>query len=160
MPPHVLTEDHAAFLEAPISVTVASRDARRVPSVVRASACRVSADRRRVTLLLPTRQARQVLADIAATGAIAVVCSQPSTHRTLQFKGSDARPEALRPDDPGLVAAHTQGFTEELLPLGYTRDLALTVHDVPGGELSAVSFSVDAVFDQTPGPRASARVDA
>lgn len=160
MPTPVLTEDHAAFLTAPVSLTVASRDARRVPSVVRAAGCRVSADRATVTLLLPTRQARQVLADIAATGAIAVVASQPSTHRTLQFKGRDARADALQPDDAARVAAHAAGFVEEILPLGYTRDLAATVHDVPEGALSAVSFSVEAVFDQTPGPRAGARVGA
>lgn len=157
----MLTDDHAAFIQdGRISITAASRDARRLPSVVRAAGCRLDTDRRRLTLLLPTRQAAQVLADIDATGAIAVVFSEPSTHRTLQFKGSDARRGELQADDAARVAAHQAAFVDEIVPLGYTRELARTIHDVPADELSAVTFSVDAVFEQTPGPRAGARVSA
>lgn len=156
----MLTDDHAAFLQGRISITAASRDARRLPSVVRAAGCRVDRAAGQVTLLLATRQCGQLLADIAATGALAVVFSEPSTHRTLQFKGSDARATALQPGDHDLVAAHRQAFVDEIVPLGYTRELALTVHSVPQDELCAVTFSVDAVFEQTPGPRAGARVDA
>jgi hypothetical protein len=153
-----LTDDHVRFITGRISITAASRDARRVPSVVRAAACRVSADRRRVTLLLATQQSQQVLADIAATGAIAVVFSEPSTHRTLQFKGRDAARCAVLPDDLALACAHNEAFADEIVPLGYPRALALTVHSVPGDELTAVSFTVDAIFEQTPGPKAGARV--
>lgn len=157
----MLTDDQAAFVQdGRISITVASRDARRLPSVVRAAACRLDAGRCRLTLLLPTRQSAQVLADIAATGAIAVVFSEPSTHRTLQFKGSDARLEALQPGDAALARAHREAFVDEILPLGYRRDFALTVHSVPGDELSAVTFTVAQGFEQTPGPRAGAQVTA
>lgn len=154
----LLTDDHAAFVTGAISLTAASRDARRVPSVVRAVGCRVSADRREITLLLTTRQSQQLLADITATGAIALVCSQPSSHRTLQFKGNDARLVAVQAGDPALVAAHSEAFADEIVRIGHPRALALTVHSVPDGELSAVTFSVDAVFEQTPGPRAGSRV--
>lgn len=155
----MLTDDHAAFiLGGRLSLTVASRDARRLPSVVRAQACRLDAGRQRLTLLLATRQSTQVLADIAATGAIAVVCSEPSSHRTLQLKGSDARVDLLQPGDAALVRAHADAFVEEIVPLGYRRELACTVHSVPGDELTAVTFTVTEVYDQTPGPRAGAKV--
>lgn len=160
MPATPLTDDHARFITGRASITAASRDARRVPSVVRAAACRLSADRATVTLLLATQQSGQVLADIAATGAIAVVFSEPSTHRTLQFKGSDARASAVEAGDEALVAAHRQAFVDEIVPLGYTRELALTVHSVPQGELSAIRFTVAEIFEQTPGPRAGERVIA
>lgn len=156
----MLTDDHAAFIQGRISITAASRDARRLPSVARAAGCRVDRAANAVTLLLPTRQCGQLLADIAATGAIAVVFSEPSTHRTLQFKGSDARASAVEAGDEALVAAHRQAFVDEIVPLGYTRELALTVHSVPQGELSAIRFTVAEIFEQTPGPRAGERVIA
>lgn len=157
----MLTDDHAAFIEdGRISITAASRDVRRLPSVVRAASCRLDGSRCQLTLLLATRQAAQLLADIDATGAIAAVFSEPSTHRTLQFKGSDARRSEVLPGDDARVAAHQGAFVDEIVPLGYTRELALTIHDVPAGELSAVTFSVDAVFEQTPGPKAGAKVSA
>lgn len=156
----MLTDDHAAFIQGRISITAASRDARRLPSVARAAACRVDRGAGQITLLLATRQCGQLLADIAATGAIAVVFSEPSTHRTLQFKGNDARACAVEAGDEALVAAHRQAFVDEIVPLGYTRELALTVHSVPQGELSAVTFTVAEIFEQTPGPRAGARVSA
>ena len=156
----MLTDDQARFIQGRVSITAASRDARRLPSVVRASACRVSADRRQVTLLLATRQAGQVLADIAATATIAVVFSEPGTHRTLQFKGTDAQASAVLPGDADVAAAHQADFVEAIVPLGYTRDFARAVHDVPAGELSAVTFTVADIFEQTPGPRAGSRVSA
>lgn len=155
----MLTDDQAAFIQrGNISITAASRDARRLPSVVRAAACRLDAGRQRLTLLLATRQSAQVLADIAATGAIAVVFSEPSTHRTLQFKGSDARVGPAEPGDLALAQAHAEAFVEEIVPLGYTRELARTVHSVPGDELTAVTFTVTEAYEQTPGPRAGAKV--
>lgn len=154
----MLTEDLATFIQGAVSILVASRDRRHVPSVARAIALRVSADRARVTLLLATEQCRQLLADIADSRAIAVVCTQPSTHRTLQLKGSDAHPTALADDDYALAAQHNATFAEEIVPLGHSRELALTVHDITGQTLSAVTFGVDALFEQTPGPKAGARL--
>lgn len=154
-----LTEDQARFIQGRVSIVAASRDMRRVPSVARAGACRVSADRREVTLLLPTLQCRQLLADIAVTRALAVVFTEPRTHRTQQFKGSDARTTPLQDGDLDLVAAHNADFAEALMPLGYSRELALSVHDVPEAELTAVTFGIDAIFEQTPGPKAGQRVN-
>lgn len=154
----MLTEELAAFIQGAVSILVASRDRRHVPSVARAIALRVSPDRARVTLLLATEQCRQLLADIEASRAVAVVCTQPSTHRTLQLKGSDAHMTALADGDYELAAQHNAAFAEEIVPLGHARALALTVHDVTGQTLSAVSFGVDALFEQTPGPRAGTRL--
>lgn len=155
----VLTDDLARFVQGPVSILAASRDRRRVPSVSRAIALRVAADRSHVTLLLATGQCRQLLADIATTRAIAMVCTQPSTHRTLQIKGSDAHVTPLGDDDYALAAQHNAAFAEEIVPLHHPLELALTVHDVNGDTLTAVTFSIDALFEQTPGPRAGARMN-
>lgn len=152
-----LTEDQAAFIAGGVSITLAARDMRRVPSLVKVLGCRVSADRRAVTVLVDAAAARQVLQDIAATGAIAVVYSRPSTHHTLQIKGSDARQVVPAATDHELVAAHNSAFAADLVPLGYSREFSFAIHGL-GDELAAVQFTVDAVFAQTPGPGAGARI--
>ncbi|MCD6060375.1 MAG: hypothetical protein K0S16_686 [Moraxellaceae bacterium] len=153
-----LTEDQVRFIQGRVSIVAASRDVRRVPSVARAAGCRVAAGREAITLLLPTLQCQQLLADIATTRTLAVVFTEPSTHRTQQFKGSDAQETPLEAGDRDLAAAHNLGFAEAIMPLGYSRELALGVHDVPDGRLTAVTFHVDAVFEQTPGPKAGVKV--
>lgn len=73
---------HAAFIQGPVSVIVASRNAELVPDVVRGCGCRVARDRRQVTVLIEPGRASSLLDDIATNGLVAVVFSQPSTHRT------------------------------------------------------------------------------
>ena len=93
-PAALIAPEHAAFLVPGVSVIAASRDARLVPSVSRGVACRVSEDRRSLTVLLRRTPAATVLRDIADSGWITTCHSQPSTHRTIQLKGRDARIEA------------------------------------------------------------------
>jgi hypothetical protein len=141
-----------------LSMSVASRDMRRVPSLSRALGCRVAPDRTRLTLFLQRMQSRQLLQDIAATQAVAVVFSLPSTNLTFQVKGRDAAETALQDGDVALCAAHREAFAQEILPHGYALELARAVHDFDPGQLVAVGFSVSDVFEQTPGPGAGARV--
>lgn len=155
----LVTDDYARFIQSHVSISVASRDVRRVPSIVRATGCRLSAPDDRITLLLLKSQASQLLADITATHAIAVVFSEPSTHRTLQFKGRDAAQSALADDDALLAGAHREAFAGEIVPLGYARDLALAVHSFREEDLVAVTFTVSDIFEQTPGPKAGVRLE-
>jgi hypothetical protein len=153
-PVSVLDDDHAAFMQSGLSIVVASRNADNVPSVARAFACRVAADRRSVTLLLWAPQAGTLLADLRATRAIAAVFSRPSTHRTIQVKGRDAAQAPVADDDRALVAHHTDLLVAGLDPLGFAPRLIRTYFHCEPDELVAIAFTPSAAFDQTPGPRA------
>lgn len=158
-PPVPLDDETARFLACGESITVGSRDVRCVPSLIKAAGCRVDPTARRVRVLVDRRQARQLLADVAATGAVALVVSRPSTHHTLQVKGSDAAVEPLRDGDAEVAVAHRLAFARELVPLGYRRDWTRAIHEFPVEELVAVAFTVDAAYAQTPGPGAGARLE-
>ena len=87
----LLDEGAAAFLHRPgISITAASPDERNVSRIGRCLGCRVSADREKVTVFIPSAQYKRFFDALAASRAIAVVFSYPSTHQTLQLKGVDA----------------------------------------------------------------------
>ena len=116
-----LDADHAAFIQGAVSVVVSSRNSQHVPDVVRGCGCRVSRDRRRVTVLVEAARSGLVLEDIAANGLIAVVFRQPSTHRTIQLKGSDARIPRTGADR-GIAQQHLQAWVQDLLLIGYTAD--------------------------------------
>ena len=153
-----LPPEFAGLVAKGVSCIVASRDARLRPSVMRAVASRLAADRREVTVFLSRRQSGQLLQDIAATGHVAAVFSQPSTHRTVQLKASSAVLREARPEDAPDLARCQATLEQELQSIGYPAGLAsaLLAHRLE--DLVAVSFQPEQAFDQTPGPRAGARL--
>jgi hypothetical protein len=153
--PPLLDAEHAAFILLPgISMTAASRDAQLAPSLGRAVGCRVAADRSRVTVLIPADQNAELMEALRATRTIAVVFSQPSTHRTIQLKGRDAAIAPADADDAALAARWSAGFVAELSAYGYVPGLVSTFVWCDPAQLAAVTFSPCAAFQQTPGPRA------
>lgn len=149
-----LDEPVAGFVERFVTVSVGTRNAALLPAVARACGCRVSADRRQVTVFLCLTQARAVIENIQDNGVIAVVVTRPSTHRTFQLKGTDARCVPLEPADPGELEAFRESFVQDLMSIGYTAVYAHAILPVPDAQLVAVRFTPSAVFDQTPGPKA------
>jgi hypothetical protein len=154
-----LNDEQVRFIESGVSISAASRDVRRVPSVCKVVGCRVAADRRQVTVLVDTAQAGQLLQDVAFSRTLAVVFCLPSSHRTLQIKGSDAREVALAAGDAELAGRHREAFADDLLPLGYALPFALATHGFQPERLCALSFTIDALFEQTPGPNAGVRLE-
>ncbi|HCT40940.1 MAG TPA: hypothetical protein DF427_07175 [Moraxellaceae bacterium] len=154
----IVTEDDARFMQGGVSISVASRDRRFVPSLARSAGCRLSADRQQVTVLVLRSQARQLLQDITDTGAIAVVFSEPSTHRTIQLKGLDASVHEALPADTSVADEHRAAFASDIVPLGYVRELAYAIHGFTLDDMQAITFTPTDIFQQTPGPGAGVRM--
>jgi len=155
--PSPLDADHAAFIQGGVSVIVASFNTELMADVVRGCGCRVSRDRRQVTVLVEPSRAGTLLDDVVANGMVAVVFSQPSTHRTIQLKGSDARIVTVTPADRAVAARHLAAWKEELSSMGYTPELAGAVRGA-AERIAAIRFTPCAAFQQTPGPGAGQRL--
>jgi len=109
----------------------------------------------RVTVLLPRNSCGQALDAIRETRHVAVVLGLPSTHRTLHMKGHDAEIIETEPRHHALLSAHFEAFAAQIKPFGFARErLALNWYNERDGDLVAVSFSIAAAWDQTPGPGA------
>lgn len=156
----LLRPEDAAFLEGAVSLGVASRDADLRPSVSRAWGCLVSPDRRQVTVFLSPAQSAAVIADLRATGRLALVASVPSSHRTIQVKGEDASLRALREDERPMVRRYVEAFASELERVGFGGPFAAAYLAAAAGPLEAASFTPSAAFAQTPGPGAGRRLGA
>ncbi|WP_119293031.1 pyridoxamine 5'-phosphate oxidase family protein [Azohydromonas sediminis] len=152
-PPTPIGPAQAALMAGPVSIIVGSRDAALRPHLMRAVGCRLDEDRRRVTVLMSAAGSGEVLADLRANGMVAVVFSEPSSHRTLQVKGRDATVGPCGADDAAHAERHLRGFVDEIGHIGFAAVVAHTLlaHQ---GDLVAVRFTVDEAFEQTPGPSA------
>lgn len=154
----LVDEAHAAFIQSGVSVVAASRDPRNSPTIARAIACRVSADRRRITIFLPRSQSGALLADIEANRLLAVVFSQPSTHRTIQLKTDDAAVVPLAPGDAERIAEHAGLVIADIRQLGYGEVLLHAFFGYAADDIAPVAFTPATAFTQTPGPGAGARL--
>ena len=137
-----------------VSVNGASRDLSLRPSLMRAVGSSVTAHGRLVTVYLSRRQSRQLVQDVAATGYIAAVFSQPATHRAVQVKSTRAALRNAEAADEPVLAAYLASMEHEIQRVGYAPALtrAMLAHRLD--DLVAISFEPEQAFDQTPGPKA------
>lgn len=155
----LLSPDNLTFIQKGVSINVASRDVRRVPSLTRALSCRVDADGKRLRIALARSQSSDLLRDIETSGAVAVVFTEPSTHRTLQIKGSDAREVALEPADQVCLDLTHIAFAAEIGQLGFDAVFTARLFHVAPDDLAVLAFTPQTVFQQTPGPNAGALLE-
>lgn len=154
----VLTADVLEFLQHRVMVSVASRNEEHLPSVVRCVGFRVLAATQQLAVYVVARHAERLLADVRATGLVAVVFSEPSTHRTLQFKASDASIGPLEEGDWPAIAAYAELAVAELTPLGYPEAWVRKVFECTPAQVQAVRLTPASAYAQTPGPRAGAHI--
>jgi hypothetical protein len=152
----LIDRDVIAFLDGRrVAVSIASRSEHCIPSVTRALGYRISADAGEFAIFVP-RQAERVLADLRTTAQAAVVFTEPSTHKSVQVKGSDARITPLEEGDWPVISAYADDLVAEICPLGYAEPLIRKIVECTPQQVLAVRFAPTAAFGQTPGPRAGA----
>ena len=156
----LLDADRIAMVAKGVSAIVASCSAALQPSLMRAVGSRISADGQRVTVFLRRSQSAQLLRDIADTGQIAVVFSEPSTHRTLQIKAGAASQRPATADDLPVLQAYLASMQHEVGLVGYGPRYVAAMLSAPLDDVVAVGFTPAVAFDQTPGPRAGAALPA
>lgn len=151
-------DDLVAFLMGGISIALASRNASLVPSVTRAKGCRVlRGSTAKLRLFVSAAQAGDLLDDIRSTSTVSATFTRPETHRTLQFKGTDARIEVLDSEDRVALAAAVVSFGSEIAPLGFPPDFIRAFLETEGDEV-VIEFTPTDAFQQTPGPAAGERL--
>ena len=152
----VLDEKVLEFLRRRVVVSVASCNHEGVPSLLRCVGFRILDSPQRVTVFVRANESPRLVDDIRSSSRVAVVFSEPSTHRSLQIKGDDAQVGALEDGDAALIKRHCDSVVAELAPLGYPARWLRTVLDTTALEVLAVRFTPGSAFAQTPGPRAGA----
>jgi hypothetical protein len=155
----MLDSDNAAFIQTGVSISLASCGSDRLPSMSRGLGCKLLDAGRQVAVFVRHSQSEALLAHIRHSGRVANVFSLPSSNRTLQLKGSDARIVPFAPADLTIVDKHLADFILEVIPLGMAEAVVRAILASRPDDLATVVYTPCAVFSQTPGPKAGARLD-
>ena len=115
------------------------------------AAAAFDAEGRRLTVYLPVATSQTSLANLRDNGAIAVVLSQPLTHRTVQLKGRAEEIRPAREDEREEVLAFAAAFDAEVETIGLPPAMVRRRTKWP---CHAVTLAVSEAWEQTPGPRA------
>lgn len=156
--PSALAPAQQAFVASGVSMAIAGRDRRNVPSLARAYGCRLLPDGRLAVFVAPSQSAA-LLRDVASTQVVAVVFSRPSSHETIQIKGSDASVRPLAGGELQQARQLTEQLIEDIVSLRFHEQGVRTLLSIDDADLVAVVFTPAAVFGQTPGPRAGERLE-
>ena len=122
-PPGLLSPEDIDMIDRGVSVIVSSRDAALRPSLMRAVGSRIQADGSEITVFLARSQSAQLLQDLAASGRIAVVFSSPSSHRSVQVKGTGINGRAATAEDLSVLRRYLQAMEVEICSIGYRLEL-------------------------------------
>jgi len=160
MPSPLLSDSTVAFIEREVAIDVASCSADLRPSSARGFAARVSPDRQRMTVYVRRNEATQLVQDLLSQGVIAIVLCLPETEAALQIKGRQVTLSAANAEEWEVIEAYRQAFVNGITKLGYGRDFGLTYMAVEPGQMLAVGFTPEVVFEQTPGPLAGRTLPA
>jgi hypothetical protein len=144
-------------LGGPAVMLVGTRDAALRPAHTAAVGAIVDDDRRTVTFFVPESRSARLLSDLRDNGRVAF-CFGWMSHEAYQLKGTYLSARPTSPDDTArqeayraaLLPAARAAFPEEI-----ARPFALGAAYQPG---VAVTFRVEEVYLQTPGPGAGTRM--
>lgn len=128
------------------------------PNLMRAMGSAVDDHGHAVTVYLSRSQSRQLLQDIASTGRLAVVFTQPHSHRAVQVKATGARIRAADASDIPALARYLTSMEEELALIGFDAAFTRAMYSHQIDDIVAVGFEPQQAFDQTPGPKAGAPI--
>jgi Pyridoxamine 5'-phosphate oxidase len=138
-----------------VSVIVGSASPQGRPSCCRAVGLVVDPDAQGITVYVPVITSSEVIADVATTGQVAIVCSNPIDHATVQLKGRRRLVRVAAPEELPVIRDLAEHFAETVEVLGLPKRFGSSLTHWPA---FAVEVDVDAVFEQTPGPRAGSLV--
>ncbi len=141
----------AALLQGPCSLIVGTVDANGLPAATRAFGLEVLDGGERVRLILAATAA-PTIANLESTGVIAVTGTDVDTFFSVQIKGHGVEIGPCSDADLVRSAEYIDGFFQAIHEAdGTALDLLQVLRP---GQRFALVMTVEALFDQTPGPTA------
>jgi hypothetical protein len=142
-------------LEAGVSVFVGTIGASGTPACCRAIAVRSDDDLATALVYLPIATSRETLSNLATTCRVAVAVTRPVEHTSIQLKGQSLGARFARDDEEAFVRSRLDGLADVLDRLGVPRRVTRGFAHWPA---FAIEMRIEHIFDQTPGPKAGARL--
>lgn len=144
-----LSTELVLYVERAASILVGTVDAALVPDCVRGVGVRVAADRRHLTVLVPTAIAAPALANLRGNPRLAVTTAALPTFGTVQVKGTVTAIRDGDDADRALALAHQERFADEFAWAGREVTRARRVATWP---CTAIDLAITTIFTAIPDP--------
>ncbi len=144
----------AGFITSHLSIHIAACSESLDPTLVRALGCRVSEDRRSITILFSRSQSTLLQQLVMTNGRVAVVFNEPETHRTIQFKGDDAVLGDAEEADKRYLPIYLKAFSQRLKIFDVPDNYIYALCHCDREDLMSLTFSPSRLYQQTPGQQA------
>lgn len=139
------------FVQGGISVLVGTVDGEGIPACCRAVALAPRDPAGVLTVYVPVATGAETVANVATTRRIAVACSHPIDHSSVQFKGTTREVRLAQPSEEALVRERLDQFGDVLAGIGLPKAVTGAITHWPS---FAIDVVVEEIFNQTPGPHA------
>jgi hypothetical protein len=154
----VIPDKVVEVLQGPAFVQVGTRDAQLRPAHTVAIGAIAHADRKTVTFIVPEGRSARILSNLQDNGRVALTIALAS-HEAYQLKGPYLSSRPAGDEDIALQEAYRTNLYAAARQAGYPEEIArpLTLGFTyrPG---VAITFRVEEIFLQTPGPGAGDRM--
>lgn len=142
-------------LDAGMSLIVGTVSADGTPSCCRAVGLASSDDFATVTVYLPLATSQRAIQDVATTHRLAVGATHILDNFSIQIKGTTSTARLAREDEAVFIERWLDAFAGVLDMIGLPRRVTHRMNHWPA---FAIEMRVEQIFEQTPGPRAGARL--
>ena len=143
------------FVQGPTLHFVGSRNAKLRPAFSWAFGATVNAAESTITFYVPNVEGAETLGNFEDNGMVALTVSDAATHETYQFKGPHLSTRPSEDKDTAIQDIHRSKLISHLGALGYPDEIFTGFTFYPS---TAVTFKVEDVFVQTPGPGAGSKL--
>jgi hypothetical protein len=154
----VIPDRVAEHLQGPSFVQVATRNAELRPAHAHVLGVVVHDDKETVTFFVHEKRAKRIVADLEQNGRVALEAAQAS-HEAYQLKGKYVSSRPSSEEDYAVQEAYKKKIVVGLMQF-FPEELARPIAAVESEYRAsvAITFRVEEVFLQTPGPGAGTKM--
>ena len=152
----MIPEKYVDFAHGPRMMFVGSRNAKSRPTATWAFGALADGEKGTITVFIPEIEGAQTFENLAENGRASLVLADATSHETYQFKGQHLETRPCTEDDYAVQKIFISKLIAYLEPYGYGENIWSRFEHKPA---KAVSFQVEDIFVQTPGPGAGEKIE-
>jgi hypothetical protein len=145
------------FIDGPILMVVGTRDEKLCTAISRAMGAIVNEDRETITFFVTERFSERTVENLRDNGRISLTIVEPISHEAYQLKGAYISSRKSNDKEIALQDAYFDKIAVHLPKMGVPEEYWNPLVYKPS---VAVTFRVEDIFDQTPGPGAGEKITA
>ena len=143
------------YIGRPVVMFVGTRDENLNPHVNRVMGAIVEKDKERITFYVAEVTSQKIRHNLDDNGRIALTMSEPISHESYQFKGSYLSSRESEEGDIAIIDEYVKNIVSQIKIAGGSEEF---FNDFIYNPSLAITFQIEDIFNQTPGPGAGKKI--